>query len=66
MDMQNYLSRDLRTVIAETLKRRNTKPTKELVEDIYDLVMSEAADAQFLAVNRKVDKAISELMKRAK
>ena len=66
MDMQNYLSRDLRQVIAETLKRRNTKATKELIEDIYDLVMTEAADAQYLAVNRKIDAAIERLSKRMK
>ena len=59
----DYLSRDLRKIIDETLRQHNIKPTRQLIEAIYDLVMTEATDAQYMAVSKKVDAAIARLFK---
>lgn len=66
MEPKQYLSRDLRQTISETFKQNGVTPTKRLIEEIYDLVITETVDAQYQAVSRKVDAAIERLEKQMK
>ena len=57
-ELEEYLSRDLRQVIRDVLSNYQVAPTKQLVDDIYELVMVEVADVQFRAVESKLDRIV--------